>query len=203
MLAVIVVATIAMTETAGADNKVGNWAVCDRTFSYSPPLYREQTEVCNTDNGNVFYHFANVGPRTRTAIYSTMAGSWGTISNITDFITSDPHNSTDIYYEFKSLDHLDQEGRGAAVGVSWCLETHTNYTCDHGHIAFDPATNGGIGDYTDTELKSIACHETGHALGQTHPPTNSTSTYGCMVTNTLYPMVHGHNVNDIENNWHY
>ena len=116
---------------------------------------------------------------------------------------SDPHNSTDIYYEFKSLDHLDQEGRGAAVGVSWCLETHTNYTCDHGHIAFDPATNGGIGDYTDTELKSIACHETGHALGQTHPPTNSTSTYGCMVTNTLYPMVHGHNVNDIENNWHY
>lgn len=192
---------------ANAGNRVGDNAPCV-VFDWGAHPPPGSGGVCNTDNGGGYVHRSDVGPRTQNAIHQTLAGSWGTISNITDGYVSNPHGTTDIYYEFENLDD-----RGPAVwGVYWCLTGNSDPAeCDHAHIAFDPEGGaGGIGDFTDPQLRAIACHETGHALGQTHPedaspPAARHPTFQCMNTHPAneFPMVGGHNVADIEANSHY
>lgn len=130
---------------------------------------------CQSDNATVTYWMESPIDKTtgtdstaEAQINATMSGSY----NGTDLNTaydSTPVDSgtgeTDIMYRHKIADF----GDSSAVGYYFCNDVSgiSNTKCDQGYINLKYITN------TAAQMRALACHETGHAVGLVHPTESS------------------------------
>lgn len=104
---------------------------------------------------------------------------------------------TDVYY--RSLDLIP-----GLVGLSSC-DYWRGHLCDHWVVSFDHIEIEG---WSDTALKALACHETGHTVGLTHPNVtnhgkpNDDIFFHCMrVNNYSSGAVGSHGTGHIDNHY--
>lgn len=160
---------------------------------------------CNNDS-SVLTWSKSLGPRLSSATWRTLYESYDT----TDIVVASEGSHTssvDVYY---GLGDLSVVGAGV-IGYYYCktdVSGNTNpgeYECDHAHVVYD---NGEIdrGKYwlpgspgwTDPNLQSLACHETGHSFGLLHPAdgnpsgSNGSDSYRCMQSGTDEHVDHPH-----------
>ncbi|MQS37714.1 hypothetical protein FFZ77_19395 [Streptomyces katsurahamanus] len=143
---------------------------------------------CLTDNADVYYYMDSVGAfelesPDRAAVSSTMSNEYAP-TNLAIHYDSTPvfsgSGETDIIYQEGSKNLSEN-----SIGVTWCEDggegsgRYALWECDQQYIRIR-----GNGTY-DT---SVACHETGHAVGLTHGMDaipvkgNNEPRLGCMVT---------------------
>ena len=154
---------------------------------------------CMTDTLELSWN-SNLGPRYSTAVLDSLYNSYDT----TD-LTVSPYgvhdNSVDVFYATADLP-------GDAVGRYQCVYPVPNntYRCNHGHVTFDGAMGETLSDY---QLKSVACHETGHSVGLTHGQdaypvmANSNDVLACLQTPLaqVVPTLGTHNTQHINANY--
>lgn len=139
-------------------------------------------------NNSTHYMSYNLTTGWRTATEATRTGSYET-TDLTTVLSV--HDSSDVYYEVETQST-------SYYGIYFCVTFGSSGTCNHAHVTYNGPNGAGL---TATELKSVACHETGHTLGLRHPgdvgaPDSDQTTYRCMVVNgfpdTLGPHNAGH-----------
>lgn len=85
------------------------------------------------------------------------------------------------------------------VGRYSCYLYRGAGACDVASVAFK---GSAIANWTDLQLRGLACHEVGHSFGLRHPPSNTPSIYHCMVSVAPFPPNLGpHNVAHIESKY--
>lgn len=160
--------------------------------SQSGNCYYSYIRECYADSSNHNWS-ASVGPRMLKAIEDTLYGSY----HATDLTIppQDPHDEhVDIWYHFDGADLPN-----GAVGLASC-QNWSGHVCDHWHVLFD---DEAIASYWNLPLQSLACHETGHTVGLTHPENDNDAAgggtwsdkYKCMLSSLPTPHLLGdHNV---------
>jgi hypothetical protein len=129
-------------------------------------------------------------------VFSTLFGSYDT-TDLDVSLASGHTASVDVFYDYGDVPDVPE---GAAVGL-WSCQTWNGHRCDHGHVIFDGAQISG---YSDDKLKWLACHETGHSVGLTHPSDDSdglpvgSTVFACMRYSPFPSNLGGHNVGHID-----
>lgn len=139
---------------------------------------------------------AELGPLMTTATFDTLYNSYHTTDIDVNVVGATNNGaeatSADIFYRNGSL--------GGDYGLTSC-QSWSGHVCQHNHVIYDASALAG----NTTVLKSLACHETGHAVGLTHPGSvgapDDPSIYHCMVESGWAPNVGTHNVNHINTNF--
>lgn len=188
-LAVLIASTVTSSAAPYWDNIVPtlNYDLPCVDSTQSDPNY-----LCQTDNTTlVYYQVGSVSVGMRDAVHATMNGSY-TTTDLNASETSTPAWSgsaeTDIVY------WQDSTLPSAYIGLTWCDSAVSGslYRCDQQYVKFRTG-------YSD---RSLACHETGHAVGLTHgdiayPSTSKTNPeLACMITpnNPANQFLGGNNV---------
>lgn len=158
--------------------------------------YCDYGRVCLADSAAHDWG-AETGPRMTSAIEWTLYGSYDT----TALSISGPksHSTTvDVWYKFDADTALPANVYGQYTCQAW-----QGLVCDHSHILLN---SDEIASWSDDWLQRLACHETGHSVGLTHPnvdpdgdPNLSISeNYRCMSLGFPGPNLLGpHNVSHI------
>ncbi|WP_394278442.1 hypothetical protein [Microbacterium sp.] len=136
--------------------------------------------VCQTDNGAIsVYMQSSVSAYLEGRIRDSLDNSYDPISSISVSYPNTPVYSgsgeTDIIYQMGALS-------SPYVGMYWCNDAVDSdfYACDQGYVRI--TTSSGY------HRRSLACHETGHAVGLLHGGSadpvvsNSDPRLGCMHT---------------------
>lgn len=144
----------------------------------------------------------DLGPRTGVATYATLFQSYNTTDltiSIPEGVTvdDDAHSvSIDVYYTNGSLTGL--------LALTSCL-TWSGHLCTHWHVTYD---SDALYGRSDNFLQFVACHETGHTVGLTHPNldpegySSSDPVFACMTTSAGSPINLGaHNVHHINSRY--
>ena len=127
----------------------------------------------------------------------TLYGSYDT-TDLKVLLEGNGHTQTvDAWYQVDNLPGY--------YALTSCEVGNGTHRCKHWHVTFDP-DNGSL---SDAELRSLACHETGHTVGLMHPQIQShgwsygDARFGCMRTSGFMdpwdPFLRGHNVRHINN----
>jgi hypothetical protein len=149
-------------------------------------------EPCFAD-GSVLYWSYNLGNgRMRAAVEFLRVSSWNTTHLNIGLSTNPPLADLRVYFD----DNLSSP----YVGMYSCApgEFISGGACDRATIRFKGVS---IANWSDGDLRSLSCHETGHSFGLQHPSPPG-PTYACMnnpVPN--YQNVGPHNVAHV--NSHY
>lgn len=151
-------------------------------------------------NDRFLYWDADLGPLMTTAIIDTLYNSYHTTNidvSISGTVNDGYHDAqaSDVYYH--NAAGLDP----GVYGVASCEVGNGTHVCQHTHVHFRAGMSGDA-----SFLKSIACHETGHAVGLTHPGSvgapDIPDIYRCMTNGSTFPPSLGpHNVGHIDGNF--
>jgi len=104
-------------------------------------------------------------------------GSPGTnYTDATNWTRQENINPTDMYtgseaHDYSHVHVQDDHYNATWSGLTTCPVYAGDGKCQHWHVKYDQA---GYETDTDTERRTIACHETGHTTGLDHRE------YGCM-----------------------
>lgn len=152
-------------------------------FSYGLEL------PCPADSKHHIYFYLGLPGRFVTATETSrlqsydQGGGWTTVQTT-------HHDSSDAHF-------MDDNLPPGAVGEYTCSVLYGGGRCDHAHIRYDVAA---ADDLSDDELQSLACHETGHSVGLSHPEDDGQpddpNVYHCMVIDGWPRFLGSHNV------WH-
>lgn len=141
-------------------------------------------------NNSTHYMSYNLTTGWRTATEATRTGSYET-TRLTTILSN--HDSSDVYYEVETQS-------ASYYGSYFCVTFGASGTCNHAHITYNGPNGAGL---TATQLKSVACHETGHTVGLRHPwdvggDDNDQATYRCTVVNGFPDTLGPHNAVHID-----
>lgn len=169
------------------------------TANYKPVCFdgsRTSGTFCQTDNSSltVYRGSSSLTDDNKHSIGLTLNDSYaGTDFTVT--FQSSPvttgSSETDIVYEKGPV-------AGGALGITWCNDAVSSTKCDQHYIRF--STGSGVAQGT-------ACHETGHAVGLTHPTEASPRLgasdlrLGCMTNYVESKYLGSNNVSQINNTY--
>lgn len=179
-LAAVPAAAMTLVLTTASAASGTNFAGCDAG----------EPEPCFANNS---YHTAtyNLGPRLYTATERTRIQSYETTDLTTAVDTGSTHDvNEDLHYG------VDDNLPDGILGRYDCHYYLNGQRCTHAHIRYHGELLTG---FSDDELQSLACHETGHSVGLRHPPVDDATLYGCMVNGAQLPRhLNPHNVSHID-----
>lgn len=104
-----------------------------------------------------------------------------------------------VYQDFNytgSICGITWHPAGTLVGYTSCV-TLSGAKCDHFHVLYDTSYTSGL---TVQQKRNLACHETGHSLGLSHPDADEQRNDSCMydVTEKTYS---DHDLDHINDNY--
>jgi hypothetical protein len=164
-------------------NPIVNWNCTDQ--GEAPPDPISTARFCQQDSTVMSVYISYTIPASpashRAGIYNTLNGSYDT----TDLTVSYPSlptmggaGETDIFYSSGSLP-------GNALALTWCDDASSSQ-CDQHYVRFE----------TNSPSWESACHETGHAVGLTHPQQaypvqpQGDPAFGCLASTSVYLLTH-------------
>lgn len=160
------------------------------------PCDHERARRCFADS-IVHTWNGDLGPRNDRAVRATLYGSYNTSSLTITEKSGHPYD-LDVWYEVDTLPGY--------YGLTSCEGGNGTHFCTHWHVTFNPDNGDQL---IDNELRSLACHETGHTVGLMHPEINShgysiaDARFACMRTagnmNPWDIYLGQHNVSHIDN----
>lgn len=148
------------------------------------------TTFCQTDNATLtVWRESSLTFAGRTNISLTLNDGFFASDLTPTYVTTPSYtggSETDIIYQQSSA-------VGSCCGVTWCNDVSSSTKCDQHYVAFG----------SNTPSVSLACHETGHAVGLTHGQnsnpqiSNTSSVLQCMTTPVGYTPLGVHNTGAI------
>ena len=197
----VVLATASAATALFVDNLVPN---SNYTVICTHGSYSGNGSICQTDNATVsWYAQGSVTgyPSDYDAVKATINGSYDPTAAL-DFV----YDSTPTYSGAGETDIIYQEGTISAgdnyVGFNYCDDPvdGSRYKCDQQYVGFKQTTSVD---------RSLACHETGHAVGLLHgvysspAVSNTTTDLACMITphDPANQYLGSNNVTNIDNTY--
>ena len=118
-------------------------------------------EFCKTDNTSLRYNLNTLGGTVRDNTEDTLQDSY----DFTDLNASVQNPivwsgccETDIVY-------FNVDPPGTLLGITFCEDDGSGSKCDQHYVYIDQPV---VSTFNNTKEQSVACHETGHAVGLAH-----------------------------------
>lgn len=143
---------------------------------------------CQTDNAALSW-YAQASITSTAGIQSSLYNSFDTTDVNVRYEDPPVYSGgaeTDVIYQQGALDPF-------VAGMAWCNDAVDSRKCDQHYVRF----------VDSSPSRQLACHETGHAVGLTHPTeadpasTASDSRYYCMMNDASNSYLGDHNVYEI------
>jgi hypothetical protein len=166
-------------------------------FSGSSGNFGCDGEVNMSDNGTQYYWYDSLTQNVSGAQNYTRNNVYDPISSINTVDDSGEYSTTDAIV--RDQDYTDYCGKNwhpnGIIGLAHCNGLNIDRECESHVIRYDTSWTGSA---SDTQRRSLACHESGHSLGLMHRATDSK----CMESGSTSSVeLSSHDINHLNNNY--
>mgnify|MGYP001947612537 CR=1 FL=1 len=167
------------------------------------------------DNAGHYVH-TNLGPKLTAAVNDTLDNSYDTTDLAIDR-TGNSHSGSETSITLDVYYWNNHYAPANLYGYEVCIDGNSDpEECDHFHVAFHGDYIVELGYANDAlALKAMACHETGHTVGLTHPSdaalpaVDSVDYFRCLqdpvteIDHWPFQLMGAHNVEHVDATPHY